>query len=112
MLQPLYGGALARPFTTHHNALDRDLYLRIATELYLKRCIVGGLERVYELGKDFRNEGVSSKHNPEFTMLEWYEAYADYERRRRRASSSSSRRSPQALRLRRASSTSRRRGGA
>ena len=78
VLQPLYGGALARPFTTHHNALDRDLYLRIATELYLKRLIVGGLERVYELGKDFRNEGVSPKHNPEFTMLEWYEAYADY----------------------------------
>jgi lysyl-tRNA synthetase class 2 len=79
VLQPLYGGALARPFTTHHNALDRDLYLRIATELYLKRLIVGGLERVYELGKDFRNEGVSHKHNPEFTMVEWYEAYADYD---------------------------------
>ncbi len=78
VLQPLYGGALARPFTTHHNQLDRDLYLRIATELYLKRLIVGGLERVYEMGKDFRNEGVSHKHNPEFTMLEWYEAYADY----------------------------------
>lgn len=78
VLQPLYGGALARPFTTHHNALDRMLYLRIATELYLKRCIVGGLERVYELGKDFRNEGLSTKHNPEFTMLEFYEAYADY----------------------------------
>ncbi len=78
VLQPLYGGALARPFVTHHNALDRDLYLRIATELYLKRLIVGGLERVYELGKDFRNEGLSTKHNPEFTMLEWYEAYADY----------------------------------
>jgi lysyl-tRNA synthetase class 2 len=78
VLQPLYGGALARPFTTHHNALDRDLYLRIATELYLKRLIVGGLERVYELGKDFRNEGISHKHNPEFTMVEWYEAYADY----------------------------------
>ena len=78
VLQPLYGGALARPFTTHHNALDRELYLRIATELYLKRLIVGGLERVYELGKDFRNEGLSPKHNPEFTMLEWYEAYADY----------------------------------
>jgi len=78
VLQPLYGGALARPFTTHHNALDRTLYLRIATELYLKRCIVGGLERVYELGKDFRNEGLSTKHNPEFTMLEFYEAYADY----------------------------------
>jgi lysyl-tRNA synthetase class 2 len=77
VLQPLYGGAMARPFTTHHNALGRDLYLRIATELYLKRLIVGGLERVYELGKDFRNEGVSFKHNPEFTMLEWYEAYAD-----------------------------------
>jgi lysyl-tRNA synthetase class 2 len=79
VLQPLYGGAMARPFTTHHNALDRDLYLRIATELYLKRLIVGGLERVYELGKDFRNEGISHKHNPEFTMVEWYEAYADYE---------------------------------
>jgi len=78
VLQPLYGGALARPFVTHHNALDRDLYLRIATELYLKRCVVGGIDKVYELGKDFRNEGVSFKHNPEFTMLEWYEAYADY----------------------------------
>jgi lysyl-tRNA synthetase class 2 len=78
VLQPLYGGALARPFTAHHNALDRDLYLRIATELYLKRLIVGGLERVYELGKDFRNEGLSHKHNPEFTVVEWYEAYADY----------------------------------
>jgi lysyl-tRNA synthetase, class II len=78
VLQPLYGGALARPFVTHHNALDRDLYLRIATELYLKRLIVGGIDRVYELGKDFRNEGISPKHNPEFTMLEWYEAYGDY----------------------------------
>jgi lysyl-tRNA synthetase class 2 len=84
VLQPLYGGALARPFTTHHNALDRDLYLRIATELYLKRLIVGGLERVYELGKDFRNEGLSPKHNPEFTMVEWYEAYADYNDEARR----------------------------
>jgi lysyl-tRNA synthetase class 2 len=79
VLQPIYGGALARPFTTHHNALDRTLYLRIATELYLKRCIVGGLERVYEIGKNFRNEGLSPKHNPEFTVLEWYEAYSDYE---------------------------------
>jgi lysyl-tRNA synthetase class 2 len=78
VLQPLYGGALARPFTTHHNALDRDLYLRIATELYLKRLLVGGLERVYELGKNFRNEGVDTTHNPEFTVIEWYEAYADY----------------------------------
>jgi lysyl-tRNA synthetase class 2 len=78
VLQPRYGGAFARPFVTHHNELDADLYLRIATELYLKRCIVGGLERVYELGKDFRNEGISYKHQPEFTMLEWYEAYADY----------------------------------
>ena len=78
MLQPRYGGAFARPFSTHHNELDQTLYLRIATELYLKRLIVGGLERVYEIGKDFRNEGVSFKHNPEFTMLEWYEAYADY----------------------------------
>src|SRR5438128_2370431 len=79
ILQPHYGGAFARPFTTHHNELDQTLYLRIASELYLKRLIVGGLERVYEIGKDFRNEGVSFKHNPEFTMLEWYEAYADYE---------------------------------
>ncbi len=78
VLQPIYGGALARPFVTHHNDLDRNLYLRIATELYLKRLVVGGIERVYELGKDFRNEGVSFKHNPEFTMLEWYEAYTDY----------------------------------
>ncbi len=78
VLQPLYGGALARPFTTHHNALDRELYLRISPELYLKRLIVGGLEKVYEIGKDFRNEGLSHKHNPEFTMLETYEAYADY----------------------------------
>jgi lysyl-tRNA synthetase class 2 len=78
VLQALYGGAMARPFITHHNALDRNLYLRIATELYLKRLIVGGLERVYELGKDFRNEGVDTTHNPEFTMIEWYEAYADY----------------------------------
>jgi len=78
VLQPLYGGALARPFTTYHQALDRTLYLRIATELYLKRLLVGGLERVYELGKDFRNEGLSPKHNPEFTMVEFYEAYADY----------------------------------
>jgi lysyl-tRNA synthetase class 2 len=78
ILQPRYGGAFARPFVTHHNELDADFYLRIATELYLKRLIVGGLEKVYELGKDFRNEGVSFKHNPEFTMLEWYEAYADY----------------------------------
>jgi lysyl-tRNA synthetase class 2 len=78
VLQPRYGGAFARPFETYHNELEQTLYLRIATELYLKRLIVGGLERVYELGKDFRNEGVSYKHNPEFTMLEWYEAYADY----------------------------------
>jgi lysyl-tRNA synthetase class 2 len=78
VLQPRYGGAFAEPFVTHYNALDADYYLRIATELYLKRLIVGGLEKVYELGKDFRNEGISFKHNPEFTMLEWYEAYADY----------------------------------
>jgi len=79
ILQPRYGGAFAEPFVTHHNVLDVDLYLRIATELYLKRLIVGGLERVYEIGKDFRNEGVNYKRNPEFTMLEWYEAYADYQ---------------------------------
>ena len=78
VLQPRYGGAFGRPFVTHHNQLDQDLYLRIATELYLKRLIVGGLERVYEIGRVFRNEGVDYKHNPEFTMLEWYEAYADY----------------------------------
>jgi lysyl-tRNA synthetase class 2 len=79
ILQPRYGGALAEPFVTHSNELDTDLYLRIADELYLKRLIVGGLEKVYEIGKDFRNESVSYKHQPEFTMLEWYEAYADYE---------------------------------
>ena len=78
VLHPRYGGAFAEPFVTHSNELDADLYLRIATELYLKRLIVGGLEKVYELGKDFRNESVSYKHQPEFTMLEWYEAYADY----------------------------------
>jgi lysyl-tRNA synthetase class 2 len=78
VLQPRYGGGFAEPFTTHSNVLDQDLYLRIATELYLKRLIVGGLEKVYELGKDFRNEGISYKHNPEFTQLEWYEAFADY----------------------------------
>jgi len=78
ILTPLAGGAAARPFITHHNALGIDLYLRIATELYLKRLIVGGLEKVYEIGKDFRNEGISIKHNPEFTMMELYQAYADY----------------------------------
>jgi lysyl-tRNA synthetase, class II len=78
VLQPRYGGAFAEPFVTHYNALDADYYLRVATELYLKRLIVGGLEKVYELGKDFRNEGLSYKHVPEFTMVEWYEAYADY----------------------------------
>jgi len=78
VLQPLYGGASARPFTTHHNTLDIDLYLRIADELYLKRLIVGGMERVYEISKDFRNEGIDRTHNPEFTMLEFYQAFADY----------------------------------
>ena len=78
ILQPLYGGAAARPFTTLHNALDMPLYLRIADELYLKRLVVGGLERVYEIGHDFRNEGIDRTHNPEFTMLEFYQAYADY----------------------------------
>ena len=78
VLQPLYGGAAARPFVTHHNALDMPLYLRIADELYLKRLLVGGLERVYEIGHDFRNEGMDRTHNPEFTMLEAYQAYADY----------------------------------
>jgi lysyl-tRNA synthetase, class II len=78
MMQPLYGGATARPFTTHHNTLDIDLYLRIAPELYLKRLVVGGLERVYEINRNFRNEGLSTHHNPEFTMLEFYQAYTDY----------------------------------
>jgi len=78
ILQPLYGGAVARPFVTHHNALDMPLYLRIADELYLKRLVVGGFERVYEIGHDFRNEGIDRTHNPEFTMLEFYQAYADY----------------------------------
>ncbi len=78
MMQPLYGGATARPFITHHNTLDIDLYLRIAPELYLKRLIVGGLERVYEINRNFRNEGLSTHHNPEFTMLEFYQAYTDY----------------------------------
>ena len=117
VLQPLYGGALARPFITHHNELERDLYLRIATELYLKRCIIGGIDRVYEIGKDFRNEGVSFKHNPEFTMLETYEAYVDYNHvmtmveemigRARRAPSARSRSASATTR-----STSRRRGRA
>ena len=77
-MTPLAGGASARPFLTHHNALDLELYMRIATELYLKRCIVGGLEKVYEIGRIFRNEGISTRHNPEFTMLELYESYSDY----------------------------------
>ena len=80
MMQPLPGGALARPFETHHNALDLPLYLRVAPELYLKRLVVGGMERVYEINRNFRNEGISTRHNPEFTMLEFYEAYSDYEK--------------------------------
>ncbi len=79
MMQPLYGGAAARPFVTHHNTLDIDLYLRIAPELYLKRLVVGGLDRVYEINRNFRNEGLSTHHNPEFTMLEFYQAYTDYQ---------------------------------
>jgi lysyl-tRNA synthetase class 2 len=78
VMQPIAGGAAARPFVTHHNTLDMDLFLRIAPELYLKRLVVGGMERVYELSRNFRNEGVSTQHNPEFTMLEFYQAYADY----------------------------------
>ena len=78
MMQPIAGGALARPFVTHHNTLDMDLYLRIAPELYLKRLTVGGFERVFEINRNFRNEGISTQHNPEFTMMEFYEAYADY----------------------------------
>jgi lysyl-tRNA synthetase class 2 len=79
MMQPVPGGAMARPFITHHNALDIDLYLRVAPELYLKRLVVGGLERVYEINRNFRNEGISTRHNPEFTMLEFYQAYSDYQ---------------------------------
>src|SRR5256884_6381460 len=78
MMQPIPGGAVARPFVTHHNTLDMDLYLRIAPELYLKRLTVGGLDRVYEINRNFRNEGLSTQHNPEFTMLEFYEAYSNY----------------------------------
>jgi lysyl-tRNA synthetase class 2 len=78
MMHPIVGGATAKPFITHHNALDMELYLRIAPELYLKRLVIGGLERVFEINRNFRNEGLSAKHNPEFTMIEWYMAYADY----------------------------------
>jgi lysyl-tRNA synthetase, class II len=78
MMQVIPGGAVARPFITHHNALDMQLFLRIAPELYLKRLVVGGFEKVYEINRNFRNEGLSTRHNPEFTMLEFYEAYADY----------------------------------
>src|SRR5512144_1705330 len=78
MMQPIAGGAIARPFVTHHNALDMELYLRIAPELYLKRLTVGGMEKVFEINRNFRNEGISTQHNPEFTMMEFYAAYADY----------------------------------
>ena len=77
-MQSIPGGATARPFKTHHNALDMDLYLRVAPELFLKRLVVGGFERVYEINRNFRNEGISTEHNPEFTMVEFYTAYADY----------------------------------
>jgi len=79
MMQVIPGGATARPFTTHHNALDMDMFLRIAPELYLKRLVVGGFERVFEINRNFRNEGLSTRHNPEFTMLEFYQAYAEYQ---------------------------------
>src|SRR5205085_7041825 len=78
MMQPIAGGALARPFKTHHNTLDMPLYLRIAPELYLKRLSVGGMEKIFEINRNFRNEGISTQHNPEFTMMEFYETYADY----------------------------------
>ncbi len=78
MMHPIPGGAVARPFITHHNTLDMTMYLRIAPELYLKRLVVGGFERVYEINRNFRNEGISTRHNPEFTMMEFYQAYADY----------------------------------
>ena len=78
MMHPIPGGAAARPFVTHHNALDMELFLRIAPELYLKRLVVGGIEKVFEINRNFRNEGISTRHNPEFTMLEFYEAYQDY----------------------------------
>src|SRR5206468_4707929 len=78
VLHPIPGGAAARPFVTHHNALDTDLYLRVAPELYLKKLVVGGLEKVFEINRNFRNEGISTRHNPEFTMLEFYEAFQDY----------------------------------
>jgi lysyl-tRNA synthetase class 2 len=97
ILQPRYGGAFAEPFVTHSDYLDQDVYLRIADELYLKRLIVGGLEKVYELAKDFRNEGVSYKHSPEFTQLEWYEAYADYRDTMERAESLVSRAAEEAI---------------
>lgn len=80
MMHPIPGGAAAKPFITHHNALDMQLYLRIAPELYLKRLVIGGMERVFEINRSFRNEGMSTRHNPEFTMMEFYEAYADYTR--------------------------------
>src|SRR5213078_483115 len=97
ILQPQYGGAFAEPFVTHSNYLDRDVYLRIADELYLKRLIVGGLEKVYEISKDFRNESVSYKHSPEFTQLEWYEAYADYSDTMERAETLVSRAAEEAI---------------
>ena len=78
MMHPIPGGAAAKPFITHHNALDQQMFLRIAPELYLKRLVVGGFEKVFEINRNFRNEGVSTRHNPEFTMMEFYEAYADY----------------------------------
>ena len=99
MMQPIAGGALARPFVTHHNALDMKLFLRIAPELYLKRLTVGGIERVFEINRNFRNEGISTQHNPEFTMLEFYRAYVDYQVLMR-SPRSCCRRSPQADRHR------------